>query len=103
MDAFVDLLSRRFELGNLSFTPASLLLGIALLILLSLAARALRRLLRDRILPRAGMARGVSIALATLTYYLVMLVGTLILLPVMVSGFNLQTLSLMLGAISFGI
>ena len=103
MNAFVDLLSRRFELGNLSFTPASLLLGIALLILLSIAARMLRRLLRDRILPRAGMARGVSIALATLSYYLVMLVGTLILLPVMVSGFNLQTLSLMLGAISFGI
>ena len=103
MDAFVDLLSRRFELGNLSFTPASLLLGIALLVVLSIAARMLRRLLRDRILPRAGMARGVSIALATLTYYVVMLIGTLILLPVMVSGFNLQTLSLMLGAISFGI
>jgi small-conductance mechanosensitive channel len=103
MDAFVDLLSRRFELGNVSFTPASLLLGIALLVLLSIIGRALRRVLRDRILPRAGMARGVSIAFATLTYYLVMIVGTLMLLPVMVSGFNLQTLSLMLGAISFGI
>ena len=103
MDALINLLSRRFDMGSLSFTPASLMLGIALLIVLNIAARILRRLLRDRLLPRAGVARGVSIALATLIYYVVMIVGTLVLLPVMVTGFNLQTLSLMVGAISFGI
>src|SRR5262245_16079197 len=103
MNAVVDLLTRRFDLGSLSFTPASLMLGAALLIALNIVSRILRRLLRDRFLPRAGIARGVSIALATLVYYLLMIVGTLMLLPVMVSGFNLHTLSLMLGAISFGI
>jgi small-conductance mechanosensitive channel len=103
MDTVVELLSRRFELGNLSFTPASLLLGTALLVGLALFAAVFRRLLRERLLPRAGLVRGVSIAVSTLVYYLVMIVGVLVILPVMVSGFNLQTLSLMLGAISFGI
>jgi small-conductance mechanosensitive channel len=103
MDAVLNLLNHHFEVGNLSFTPASLLLGIGLLLVLNIAARMLRRLLRERLLPRAGVARGVSIALSTLIYYLVMTLGTLVLLPVMVRGFDLHTLSLILGAISFGI
>lgn len=103
MNAIADLLSRRFELGNLSFTPASLLLGLALLAALGVVASLLRRVLRDRLLPRAGLVRGVSIAVSTLVYYLLIVVGALMILPVMISGFNLQTLSLMLGAISFGI
>jgi small-conductance mechanosensitive channel len=103
MSAVPDLLSRRFQLGDLSFTPASVFLGVGLLIALAVVAGVFRRLLRDRLLPRAGLVRGVSIAVATLAYYLVMIVGTLMILPVMISGFNLQTLSLMLGAISFGI
>jgi small-conductance mechanosensitive channel len=103
MDALMDLLLRRFDVGSVSFTPASLLLGIALLLVSSFLAGILRRVLRERILPRAGVARGVCIAIATLIYYLIMIVGTLVIMPVMISGFNLQTLSLMLGAISFGI
>ena len=103
MTTLADLLTRRFELGNLSFTPASLLLGIALLIALGVAAAAIRKLLRDRLLPRAGLVRGVSVALAKLVYYVLIVIGTLVILPLMISGFNLQTLSLMLGAISFGI
>jgi small-conductance mechanosensitive channel len=103
MNAVLDLLTRRFEIGHLAFTPGSLLLGIALLIALWILAHVVKRLLRDRILPRAGLVRGVSIALSTLVYYLLIVAGTLVILPVMISGFNLQTLSLMLGAISFGI
>lgn len=103
MNTVAELLNRRFELGNLSFTPASLILGLALLAALVVLAGILRRLLRDRILPRAGLVRGVSIAIATLAYYLVLVVGTMVVLPVMIRGFNLETLSLMLGAISFGI
>jgi small-conductance mechanosensitive channel len=74
-----------------------------MLIALAIVAGVFRRLLRDRILPRAGLVRGVSIAVATLIYYVILIVGTLVILPVMITGFNLQTLSLMLGAISFGI
>ena len=80
MDSVPDLLNHHFEVGNLSFTPASLLLGVGLLLVLNVAARILRRFLRERILPRAGVARGVSIALSTLIYYLVMTLGTLVLL-----------------------
>ena len=103
VNAIADLLSRRFELGNLSLTPASLLIGLALLVALAVVASLLRRILRDRLLPRAGLVRGVSIAVSTLAYYLILVLGILMIMPVMISGFNLQTLSLMLGAISFGI
>lgn len=103
VQAIINLLSRRFDLDNVSFTPGSLLLGLGLLIVLSVVAGLVRRLLRDRLLPRAGLVRSVSIAVSTLFYYLIMVIGTLMVLPVMISGFNLQTLSLMLGAISFGI
>jgi small-conductance mechanosensitive channel len=103
MNRLAELINQRFELGNLSFSPASLMLGLALFAALVLLASLLRRLLRDRLLPRAGLVRGVSIAIATLAYYLALVVGTLVIVPVMVRGFNLETLSLMLGAISFGI
>jgi small-conductance mechanosensitive channel len=103
MNSVVDLLSHKIEVGNLSLTPGSLLFGIVLLSALWIFAHIVRRLLRDRILPRAGLVRGVCIAISMLVYYLVIVVGTLVVLPVMITGFNLHTLSLMLGAISFGI
>jgi small-conductance mechanosensitive channel len=103
MNTVVDVLNHRFEFGNLSFTIASLLLGLGLLVALIVAAGIARRFLRERMLPRAGLVRGVSIALSTLIYYFLIVVGTLTILPVMITGFNLQTLSLMLGAVSLGI
>lgn len=103
MNTLAELLGRRFEVGDLSFTPGSLLLGVILLVALGLVARLLRRLLRDRLLPRAGLLHGVSVAVSTLIYYLILIAGVLVILPVMIKGFNLQTLSLMLGAVSFGI
>lgn len=103
MAAFLEFLRQPFEVGNLRFTPLSLLVGLGMIGCLALAVTLLKRLLRDRLLPRAGLSRGVSIAIATLVSYGVMLLGILIILPVAIPGFDLHTLSLVLGAISFGI
>lgn len=103
MAAFLEFLRQPFEVGNLRFTPLSLLMGIGMVAALSIAVSLLKRVLRDRILPRTGLNRGVSVAIATLISYGMMLLGVLLILPVMIPGFDLHTLSLILGAISFGI
>lgn len=103
MDAILEFLRRPFELGNLRFTPLSLLVGLGLIVGLFCVVALIKRLLRDRVLPRAGLSRGVSVAISTLVGYALILLGVLIILPVMIPGFNLNTLSLMLGAVSFGI
>lgn len=103
MSAFLEFLRQPFEIGSLRFTPLSILLGLALVGGLALFTAALKRILRDRVLPRAGLGHGVSVAIATLISYGVMLLGVLIILPVMIPGFNLNTLSLVIGGIGFGI
>lgn len=100
----LQFLGTEYNLGStLSFTPGSILLGVGLIIVLAFLAAIFRKLLRLRILPRAGLSKGVSAAMSTLVYYIVMIVGTLVIMPLTISGFNVQTLSVMLGAVSFGI
>lgn len=103
MTALLEFLRQPFEIGSLRFTPLSVLVSLGLVAALALLTSMLKRILRDRVLPRAGLNRGVSIAISTLISYAVMLLGMLIILPVMIPGFNLNTLSLVLGGVSFGI
>ena len=101
--AVLNFLVMKFEFGALSFTPLSILIGIVLLILLVLFNSMLKRVLRGRIFPKAGLAPGVSAAMSTLVGYIVLVVGILIILPISVEGFNMSTLGVLLGAVSFGI
>lgn len=103
MSALLEFLRQPFEVGNLRFTPLSILIGLALVGGLALLTAAVKRVLRDRVLPRAGLNRGVSVAIATLISYGIMLLGVLIIMPVMIPGFDLHTLSLVIGGIGFGI
>lgn len=103
MQRITEFLRAEFHLGELTITPLSLLVGLLLVAALVFGARQLRRFLRDRVLPRAGLNRGVSAAIATLTGYTVLLLGLLVILPIMIPGFNLGTLSLIIGALSLGI
>jgi hypothetical protein len=84
-------------------TPLSIVLGLSLVSALFIAVAIIKRILRDGVLPRAGLSRAGSSAVATLTSYGVLIVGLLTILPITFPGFNLNTLSVMLGAISFGI
>lgn len=104
MKTVLEFLGTEFSLGSsLSFTPGSILFGIGLIIVLAFVAAVFRKLLRLRIFPRAGLSKGVSAAMSTLVYYIVITVGLLLIMPLTISGFNMQTLSVVLGAVSFGI
>lgn len=91
------------EVGTISFTPLSVVIGAILLTILVIAIGLLKRLLIGRVFPRLGLSHGAAVAMATLAAYFLLAVGTLSILPVMVQGFNIQTLSVVLGALSFGI
>lgn len=103
VNAMMEFLIRKFEFGALSFTPLSILIGVALLVALVLFNSMLKRVLRNRVFPKAGLAPGVSAAMSTLVGYIVLVLGILIILPVAVEGFNMGTLGVLLGAVSFGI
>jgi small-conductance mechanosensitive channel len=90
-------------LGEIGFSPFSIILGFSLLILLLLVHATLRRILRDRVFPRFHMSKGVSNAYSTLLGYGVLIIGLLIIIPFTFEGINWATLSVMLGALSLGI
>ena len=99
----MEILSHPVQIGELRLSALSLMLGLVLLVVLFVLVRLVRRLLRDRLLLRAGVNLGVRTAIATLAGYALLLLGLLMILPVMLPGFNLNTLSLVLGAVSFGV
>lgn len=103
MQTFLEFLVTEFRLGELTITPLSVLVGVGLIVGLSLISGLVKRVLRDRMLPRAGLNHGVSVAISTLVSYAILVLGLLSILPIMIPGFNLGTLSLVLGALSFGI
>ena len=103
LDVILGFLFRDFQFGSLGFTPLSLLIGLGLLAALVVLNSMLKRVLRHRVLPRAGLTPGVSAAMSTLIGYIVLVVGILVILPISIQGFNMGTLSVLLGAVSFGI
>lgn len=103
MSAILEFIRQPFEVGSLRVSILSVILGLSLLIVLLNLATLVRRALRDRVLPRAGLTPAVAIAVSTLAGYVFILIGVLLILPVMLPGFNLDTLSLMLGAVALGV
>jgi small-conductance mechanosensitive channel len=95
--------TQKFTLGSVEATPLSIIIGVALLVLLFIAVGIIKRILRDGMLPKAGLSRAGSSAIATLAAYGVLIIGILTILPITFPGFNLNTLSVMIGALSFGI
>jgi small-conductance mechanosensitive channel len=91
------------EIGDLSLSPRSILLGLILITALFMLVSLLKRILRERVFPRVGLAQGVSIAISTLISYVLLILGFLVIVPVMVPGFNVNTLAVVLGSLSFGV
>ncbi len=95
--------NRAVEIGDIVVTPRSLLVGILLLAALFLVVTRVRGLLQRRVFPRLGLTEGVSAAVGALIGYALLLIGVLVILPVMAPGFNINTLVVVLGALSFGV
>ncbi|MGA1205801.1 MAG: mechanosensitive ion channel family protein [Opitutales bacterium] len=91
------------EVGTVSFTPVSLLMGTTLIILALLLKRILHRVLTRRFFPRFNINPGLANAYSTLIGYVFLILALFIILPITISGLNWSTLSVVLGAVSFGV
>ncbi len=95
--------TRPIDLGTISFTPLSLLLGFVLLLVAVFIQRLLKYILSQRVFPRFSMHPGLAHAYATLVGYIFLFVALIIIGPISFQGLNWATLSVILGAISFGV
>ena len=94
---------RTISLGEVNFTPLSVMIGLSLLIIAVVLQKLLYRLLTRRFFPRFKVHPGLGNAYATLVGYLFLAGAILIILPLAFPGFNWSTFSVILGAVSFGI
>ena len=91
------------EMGNVSFTPVSLLLGLSLLVIAIILQGILQRILTRRFFPRFRVHPGLANAYATLIGYTFLVLAMGLILPLAFTGFNWATFSVILGAVSFGV
>jgi small-conductance mechanosensitive channel len=88
------------SVGGTAFSVATvvtLLLAVAVVVLL---ARAIRRALSERILPRLHLEPGLAYAVSNMVFYVFASVGTLIVIQS--TGINLTSLTVLLGALGVG-
>ena len=90
-----------FMIGNLPVTPMFVLKSALFLFLLALGARLGRKVVRDRILVRTSIDKGLQYALSVGTGYLIFFVGLTIGLQSL--GLNLTSLAFLGGAIGIGV
>lgn len=95
--------STSIEMGNVSFTPVSLIMGISLIVVVLLIKRMLHRALTKRFFPRFKINAGLANAYSTLIGYVFLILGLFIILPITFQGLDWSTLSVVLGAVSFGV
>jgi len=91
------------ELGHIQFTPLSLLIGVGMLILVVALQIMVKRILCRRVFPRFHVNPGLANAYATLLGYVIFFVGLFVITPVAFQGVSWATVSVILGAISFGV
>ncbi|MFO7722544.1 MAG: mechanosensitive ion channel [Bacteroidales bacterium] len=90
-----------FQLGGTAITPGSLFMIILSLFLLFYITGKLHKLLIKRIFPRYNIDPGVGVSMATLTRYLLIVIGLVIIFQT--SGIDLTALGILFGALGIGI
>jgi small-conductance mechanosensitive channel len=90
-----------FALGDAKITPLSVLYLVLLSAALIYLSRKIKTLLLSRILQRTSLDIGAQQAIGTITRYLVLFVGFLIILQTV--GINLTTVNVLAGAVGIGI
>jgi small-conductance mechanosensitive channel len=89
------------KLGEAQITVWTIICFIVLLVLLFYLAGKMRKLLVGRVLARSRLDLGAQQAIGSITRYVVLLVGLLIILQTV--GINLTTLNVVAGAVGIGI
>lgn len=100
--AFVtQVLSYTLEVGEVSISLGNILVFAISVVIAFWAARAVRLILHDEVLTRMSLPRGVGNSIASLSYYLVLLLGLGIALSA--AGFQTSQLTIVFGALGVGI
>lgn len=90
-----------FTVGGTRITPSSILIGLLLVVALIVISGKLKGLLISRLLTRTSLDTGARNAIGTITRYVVLFVGLLIIFQTI--GVDLTALSVLTGAIGIGI
>ncbi len=90
-----------FALGDAKITPLSILYILLFAATLIYLSNKLKRLLVTRLLAKTSLDRGAQQAIGTITRYVVMFVGFLIIFQTI--GIDLTTLNVLAGAIGIGV
>jgi len=94
-------LSHRFEYGELSLSLGHVLVFFLGVFIAFRVSSLLRALLREELLPRMSLPRGVGNSIASLSYYALLLLGLVAALSA--AGFKLGQLAFLFGALGVGI
>ncbi|CAN7514380.1 mechanosensitive ion channel [Pseudoxanthomonas sp. LjRoot143] len=100
-DTAKAIVTHRFEYGELSVSLGHVLVFCIGVVLAVWVARTLRALLREEVLPRMSLPRGVGNSVASLSYYALLLLGLLAALSA--AGFKIGQLAFLFGALGVGI
>lgn len=90
-----------FALGDAKITPLTIVYMIMLSILLVYLSGKLKSLLINKLLTKTRLDIGAQVAIGTITRYLILFIGFLIVLQSV--GINLTTLNVLAGAVGIGI
>jgi small-conductance mechanosensitive channel len=90
-----------FQFGNLSVSVGGIVLFLVSVFLSFWIAKTLRGVLAEDVLPRMTLPRGVANSAATMSYYLLLMLGLMVALAA--AGFEVSQVTLVLGALSVGI
>jgi len=90
-----------FDVGGYRISLLALIAAVAVLVAAFYVGRWIRRRMLERMLPRMTSDAGLRNSIASLAYYVVLVIG--VLLAVSVAGFDLTNLAIIAGALSVGI
>lgn len=100
-DVASAVLGHAFAFGELSISLGNVAVFFIAVIVAFMAARAVRYLLREEVLPTMALPRGVDNSIASLSYYALLMVGFLLALSA--AGFKVGQLTVLFGALGVGI
>jgi len=102
LDPVFNLLNYRiFTLGEAQITPLNIIFLVVLTLLLFWLSNKLKKIFIERILGKTSLDLGARIAIGTILRYVVLLVGSLVIIQTV--GINLTTLNVLAGAIGIGV
>ena len=100
-DAVVAVLGHELKFGKISLTLGGVLLFLFSVWLAFWAAKTVRLILQDEVLPRMSLPRGVGNSISSLTYYAMIILGIFVALAA--AGFEVGQLAIVIGALGVGI